>query len=100
MLLLDLGSVAELADALDLGSSTARCAGSIPVTPTSAQRDNSAETENSQEKVESRKIRGLEIFWGHQPFITTQFSPCLLGLLSTHHTMQYSRCNNLSLRRE
>ncbi len=28
------GSVAELADALDLGSSTARCAGSIPVTPT------------------------------------------------------------------
>ncbi len=27
------GSVAELADALDLGSSTVRCAGSIPVTP-------------------------------------------------------------------
>ena len=33
MLRLNLGSVAELADALDLGSSTARCAGSIPVTP-------------------------------------------------------------------
>jgi hypothetical protein len=33
MLSQDLGSVAELADALDLGSSTVRCAGSIPVTP-------------------------------------------------------------------
>ena len=28
------GRVAELADALDLGSSTARCAGSIPASPT------------------------------------------------------------------
>ena len=34
MLPVVLGSVAELADALDLGSSTVRCAGSIPVTPT------------------------------------------------------------------
>ncbi len=31
---LEHGAVAELADALDLGSSTARCAGSIPVSPT------------------------------------------------------------------
>ncbi len=31
--------------------------------------------ESRQEKVESRKIRDLEIFWGQRTFITTQLSP-------------------------
>ncbi len=52
MLRVILGSVAELADALDLGSSTVRCAGSIPVTPIGPRP-----IESRQEKVESRKIQ-------------------------------------------
>ncbi len=40
--------------------------------------------ESRQEKVESRKIQDLEIFQGQKSSTTTQSSPCLLGLLSTH----------------
>ena len=47
--------------------------------------------ESRQEKVESRKIRELEIFQGQETFITAQFSPCLLGLLSTHDFLSWQR---------
>jgi hypothetical protein len=40
----DFGAVAELADALDLGSSTARCAGSTPVSPISLQNKDLQQT--------------------------------------------------------
>ena len=41
--------------------------------------------ESREEKVESRKIRDLEIFSGLESFITAPLSPPLLGLLSTHY---------------
>ena len=43
--------------------------------------------ESRQEKVESRKLRELVIFQGQETFITAQFSPCLLGLLSTLNSL-------------
>ena len=47
--------------------------------------------ESRQEKVECRRIRDLEIFKGLVIFITTQPSPCLLGLLSTHDFLSWQR---------
>jgi hypothetical protein len=47
--------------------------------------------ESRQEKVECRRIRDLEIFKGLVTFITTQPSPCLLGLLSTHDFLSWQR---------
>ena len=42
-----LGRVAELADALDLGSSTERCAGSSPASPTIEDRRANGECESN-----------------------------------------------------
>ncbi len=46
-----------------------------------------AEIESRQEKVESRRIQDLENFQGERSLITTQLSPCLLGLLSTDYSL-------------
>jgi len=45
--------------------------------------------ESRQEKVESRRIRDLEIFQGKELFITAQLSPYLLGLLSAHYSLLF-----------
>ena len=59
------GDVAELADALDLGSSFERSAGSIPVIPIGRRP-----IESRQEKVESRDFIARELLLGWLVFIT------------------------------